>query len=171
MNRWPEPASEPRAGPAVWMDSAELRWAHDKIQRLVTCRRRLEDVVTDLRRGTLRPRAMHIIEIVQYEEKRYRRNNRRRWCCREAAVIAVQVRVGWAARAPLRGLTTRTDGLSVVFYPPTACNACGEEYANRTSLHNHDCGKRPELAAPPALASRRRRPPAEPVLVVGEGVH
>ena len=76
------------------MDSAELRWARDKIQRVITCRRRLENVVTNLRRGTLRPSVLRMIELVQFDEKRYTRNNRRRWCCEDAAVIVVQLRVG-----------------------------------------------------------------------------
>ena len=37
---------------------------------------------------------------------------------------------GWAERAPLHGLTTRTDGPPVIFFPPTVCKACGEENAN-----------------------------------------
>ena len=47
---------------------------------------------------------------------------------REAAVIAVQVRVDSIDHAFLHGLTTRTDGLSVVFFPLSVCKACGEEF-------------------------------------------
>ena len=43
--------SVPRVGSILWVDSAELRWTHNKIQRLITCRRRLGDVVTDSHRG------------------------------------------------------------------------------------------------------------------------
>ena len=68
----------------------------------------------------------------------------------------MQVRVGSTDRAFLHGLTTRTDGLSVVFFPPSACKACGEESVNRTKLHNHSCQRMLELAAPPALASKKR---------------
>ena len=64
----------------------------------------------------------------------------------------------------------------VVFFLPTVCKGCGEEFVNRAKLHNHDCQRRLDLAAPPALAWRRRlaeraSSPAEPVLAVGEGVH
>ena len=38
----------------------------------------------------------------------------------------------------------RTDGLSLVFFPSSACKPCGEEFVNRT------------LVAPPALAPRKR---------------
>ena len=34
-----------------WVNSADLRGTHDKNQRVFTFGRRLEDVVTDLRRG------------------------------------------------------------------------------------------------------------------------
>ena len=43
----------PRVGSTLQVDSADLRWTHDKIQRLFTCGRRLEDVVTDVRPGIL----------------------------------------------------------------------------------------------------------------------
>ena len=51
----------------------------------------------------------------------------------------MQARVGSTDRAFLHGLTTRTDGLSVVFSPSSACKACGEEIVNRTKLHSHNC--------------------------------
>ena len=70
----------------------------------------------------------------------------------------MQVRVGWADRASLHGLTTRTGGLPVVFFPPTVCRACGKEFVNRTKLHNHSCHRMLELAAQPALSSRKRLP-------------
>ena len=47
--------SVPRVGSILWVDFAELRWTHDKIQRLFTCGRRLEDVVPDSCRGILLP--------------------------------------------------------------------------------------------------------------------
>ena len=131
-----------------------LRWARGKIQRLFTCGRRLGDVITDSCRGVLRPSDLRMIEIVRWKSKWYSRNNRRLWCFREAAVIAVQVRVGSIDRAFLHGLTTRTDGLSVVFFPPSACKVCGEEFVSRTELHGQNCQKMPELAAQPALDRR-----------------
>ena len=89
-----------------------------------------------------------MIGIVQYEEKWHVRNNRRHWCARKAAVNAVLIRVGSTDRALLHGWTTRTDGpLTVVFFPPTVGKACGEEFANRANLHNHDYGKRLGKAA------------------------
>ena len=126
-------------GSILWVDSAELRWTHDKIQRLFTCGRRLEDVVTDFRRDILLPSDLRMIKIAPWESKWYSRNNRWLCCFRKAAVFAVQVRVGSTDRAFLHGLTTRTDGLSVVFFPPSACKACGEEFVNVTKLHNHNC--------------------------------
>ena len=71
--------------------------------------------------------------------------------------------MGWADRAPLRGLTIRTDGPPVVCFPQSVCNACVDEFANRTNLHKRDFEKRLELAALPALVSRER-------LAVGDGV-
>ena len=105
---------------------------------------------------SLRPSALRMIGIVQRQGKWYSRNNRKLWRSREAAVIAVQVRVGSTDRAFLRGLAPRTDGLSVVFFPPSVCKACGEGFENRTKLHNHDCQRGREPAAQPALASRKR---------------
>ena len=51
---------ESRVRPLV--DPAELRWTHDKIQRLFTCGRRVGDVVTDSCRGGLRPSELRMIE-------------------------------------------------------------------------------------------------------------
>ena len=73
------------------------------------------------------PSGMRMDENVYWESKWYARNNRGLWCFREAAVIAVQVRVGSADRAFLQGLTTLTGGLSVVFFPSYACKACGQD--------------------------------------------
>ena len=56
--------SVPRVGSILWVDSAELRWTHDKMQRLFTCGRRLEDVVTDVCRGILLPSDLRMIKIV-----------------------------------------------------------------------------------------------------------
>ena len=39
----------------------------------------------------------------------------------------------------LRGLTTRTDGLSVDFFPPLRCKACATEFVNRKGLRSHKC--------------------------------
>ena len=50
---------------------------------------------------------------------------------REAAILAVQVRWGSTGRALLHGLTARTDGLFLVFIPPSACKTSGEEYSSR----------------------------------------
>ena len=137
------------------MHPAQLQWTHDKIQRLITCERRL-DVETELRRGVFLPSALRLIEIVHWESWWYSRNNRRLWCFREAAVVAVQVRVGSTDRAFLHGLAARTDGFSVVFFPSPVCKACGEEFVNRAKLHTHSCQRMRELAAPPALASGKR---------------
>ena len=108
--------------------------------------------------------------IDECEEKWYTRNNRRLWCFTEAAVNAVQVRVRCAERAPLPGLTARMVP-PVVLYPPTVCKACSEECASRTNLHNHDCERRLELAAPPVWLRGSgwpsgASPPAEPLLGV-----
>ena len=62
------------------------------------------------------PSGMRMNDIVPWESKWYTRNNRGLWCFRKAAVITVQVRVGTTNRAFLHWLTTRTDGLSVVFF-------------------------------------------------------
>ena len=45
--------SVPRVNSIFWVDSADLQRTHDKIQRLFTCGRRLEDVITDFRSGIL----------------------------------------------------------------------------------------------------------------------
>ena len=68
----------------------------------------------------------------------------------------MQVRVGSTGRAFLHRLTTRTDGLAVVFFPLTVCKVCGKEYVARTKLHNLNCQRMFELAAQPAQASRQR---------------
>ena len=47
-------------------------------------------------------------------------------------------RVGSNKRAFLHGLTTRTDGLSMVF-PLSICKACGEEFVNRKSCTTTTC--------------------------------
>ena len=73
-----------------------------------------------------------------------------------AAVNEVQARVGCVDRATLRGLATSTDGLLVLFFPPSVYMVCGEEFVNRTYLHDHDSDQRPDLVAPPALAARKR---------------
>ena len=148
--------SVPRVGPILWVDPVGLRWARGKVQRLFTCGRRLGDVVTDSCRGVLRPSDLRMTEIVRWKSKWYSRNYRRLSCFREAAVIAVQVRVGSIDRAFLHGLATHTDGLSVVFFPPSECKACCEEFVSRTQLHCQNCQRMPELAAQPAPASKRR---------------
>ena len=68
--------SVPRVGSILWVDSAELRWAHDKIQRLFTCGRRLEYVVTDLHRGRLLSSDLRMINIVHVESRWFSHNNR-----------------------------------------------------------------------------------------------
>ena len=99
--------SVPRVGSIYLVDSAELWWTHDKIQRLFTCGRRLEDVVTDLHRGILLPVELRMIQIVHWESKWYSSSNQRLKCSQEAAVIAVQVRLGSIDHAFLHGLTAR----------------------------------------------------------------
>ena len=44
-------------------DPVVLRWTRDKIQRLVTCGRRLGDVVADSCRGILLPFGLRMLEI------------------------------------------------------------------------------------------------------------
>ena len=61
--------SVPRVGSILWVHPAQLRWTHDKNQCLFTCGRRLEDVVTDLRRGILLPSDLRMIEVVHWESK------------------------------------------------------------------------------------------------------
>ena len=62
--------SVPRVGSILWVDSAELRWTHDKIQRLV-----IVDVVWRMScRGILLPCKLCLIKIVHYESKRYSHN-------------------------------------------------------------------------------------------------
>ena len=148
--------SVPRVGSVLWVDLTEVLWTLDKIQQLFTCGQHLGDVVTDSCRGVLRPSGLCMIGFVRWKGKWYSRNNRRLWCFREAAANAVQVRVGSIERAFLHGLPTRTNGLSVVLCPPSACKACGEEFVSRTELHCQNCQMRPELAAQSALVTKRR---------------
>ena len=112
--------------------------------------------MTDLRRDILLPFNLRMIKIVHWESKWFSRNNRRLWCFREAVVVAVQVLVGSTDSALLRGSTTCTDGLSVVFYLPCVCKTCGEKSVNCRGLHNHDCQRKVDSAAPSArgLSSR-----------------
>ena len=72
---------------------------------------------------------MLIGRIVHWQRNWYSSNNLRLWCFREAAVLAVQVRVGSANRAFLRRSTRCTDGLSMIFFPRGVCEVRG---------HNHD---------------------------------
>ena len=66
----------PTVGSILWVDSTELRCTYDKIQRLFTCGRRLEDVVTDLHRGRLLPSDLRKIDLVHWESKWYSHNKR-----------------------------------------------------------------------------------------------
>ena len=122
---------------------------------LVTCGRRLEDVVTDLRLGILLPSELRMIKIVHWESKWYSRNNRRLWCFREAVVIVVQVRVGSTNRALLRGLITYTDGLYVIFFPALCVQGVRQGVVNHKKSHNHDRQKKVDSAAPPARENAR----------------
>ena len=61
--------SVPGVGSILWVHPAQLQWTHDKIQRLSTCERRLEDVETELRRGIFLPSALRLIEIGRGESK------------------------------------------------------------------------------------------------------
>ena len=146
-------------------DHAELRWTHGKIQRLSTSGLRLEDVVTDPLRNIPLSLKLHMIKLVQWESKWYSRNNRRLWCFREAAVIAVQVRVGATDRAFLRGSTTCTDGLSLIFLHSCMCKVCGEELVNRTKLHN--CQRKVDSLTPPG----RARVQCHPYSTSDDGLH
>ena len=87
------------------------------------CKRRLETVVTNLRRNILLSFDLCMIKIVHWRSKSYSCNNRRLWCFREAAVIAMQDHVGSTNRAVLHGLTTHTDALSMVFLPSSVCES------------------------------------------------
>ena len=95
--------SVPRVGSILWVDSAKLRWTHDKIQRLFTYGLRLEDAVTNLPRGILLPSDLRMISIVHWKSKGCSRNNRRLWYFREAAVIAVKGHVCSTDRVFLHG--------------------------------------------------------------------
>ena len=46
-----------------------------------------------------------------------------------------------AGRALRHGWTTCADGLSVVFFPPSVCKACGEEYVDRSCTTTAGKGK------------------------------
>ena len=64
-----------KVGSILWV--GPRRWICDKIQRLVTCGRRLGDVVTDSCRGTLLPFGLRMLENGRWESKWYSRSNRR----------------------------------------------------------------------------------------------
>ena len=59
-------------------------------------------------------------------------------------------------RALLHGLTTRPDGIAMVFFPLTVCKACGKKFVNRTKQHNHSCRRMFGLAVQRALVLKKR---------------
>ena len=56
---------------------AELRWTHNKNQRLFSCGRRLQDVAASPQQGVEQPSELPMIGIVRREMEWYSRNNRR----------------------------------------------------------------------------------------------
>ena len=98
------------------------------------------------------PSDLRMNKIGHQESKCYSCNNRRFRCFREAAVIAVQVRVDLIDHAFLHGLITRTNGLSVVFFPPSVCKACGEEFCHPHKAAHKELSEKVELAVSSAQA-------------------
>ena len=129
----------PASGSLLWVDPGQVRWTHDKLQRLFTCGRSLTEVAQELRSGQLLPSDLPRISLVFYEGKWYSRNNRRLWCFKTVAIHAVQVEVSSVDEPFLRGLTTTTDGLTVDFWPPCLCSKCGREFPNRKGIQMHLC--------------------------------
>ncbi|CAK9050305.1 unnamed protein product [Durusdinium trenchii] len=109
---------QPESGSLIWVDPSELRWTHNKLQRLFTCGRALSEVAQQLRSGRLVASDLPRISIVFHSGKWYSRNNRRLWCLKAAAIRRVEVEVGIVDQPFLNGLTTTTDGLTVEFWPP-----------------------------------------------------
>ena len=72
----------PRFGFTLWVSPAELRWTHNKIQRLFSYGRRLQDVAASLQHSVEQPSELPMIGIVRREMKWYSRNNPRAvvWC-------------------------------------------------------------------------------------------
>ena len=66
----------PRSGFSLWVSPAELRWTHNKHQRLFSCGRRLPDVAASLQQGAEQPSDLPPIGIVRFQ-KWYSCNNRR----------------------------------------------------------------------------------------------
>ena len=80
----------PRLGFTLWVSPAELRWTHNKMQRLFSYGRRLQDVAASLQQGFEQPSELPMIGIVGHEMKWYSRNNRRLWCFKEGNVEVVR---------------------------------------------------------------------------------
>ena len=129
----------PESGSLIWVDPSELRWTHNKLQRLFTCGRALSEVAHQLRSGRLVPSDLPRITIVFHSGKWYSRNNRRLWCLKTAAIQRVEVEVGVVDQHFLNGFTTTTDGLTVEFWPPCRCSACGQEFPNLKGVQTHLC--------------------------------
>ena len=103
---------------------AVLRWRHNKFQRFFTGGQSLQDVAPSLRQRAVQPSELPMIGIVRHEMKWYSRNNWTLWCFEEATAEAVEVCMSSVDTAFLHGLTTKTDGFSVPFFPPLQCKAC-----------------------------------------------
>lgn len=132
-------AGPPPLGSLLWVDPEDLRWTHDSLQRLFTCGRSLAEVADRLQQRTLLPSDLPTVSMVYHGGKWYSRNNRRLWCLKTAGIRSVQVRITAVDQHFLRGLTTRTDGLSVDFFPACICKVCGSEFPNRSGLRAHFC--------------------------------
>ena len=61
----------PRFGSTLWLSPAELRWTHNKIQRLLTGGQSLPDVEASLRQGAVQPLELPMFGIVRHEMKWY----------------------------------------------------------------------------------------------------
>ena len=129
----------PKVGTTLWVNPADLRWTHERIQSLFTCGRSVEDVAMQLKQGALLPSDIPMLQVVRYQGKWYSRNNRRLWCFKEARVKAVMVVVSSVDFHFLKGLSTQNQGVSVGFFPPALCEACGKEFLNRETLRSHVC--------------------------------
>ena len=121
----------PSVGSHVRVKPSDIRWTHDKLQRLFTCGRSLAEVATQLQQGVIHASALPSISSVYHEGKWYSRNNRRLWSFKTANISVIDAIVTPVDNHFCKGLTTRTDGWSVEFYPPCLCNACGKEFPNR----------------------------------------
>jgi len=129
----------PRVGQSVVVRPGNLRWTHDRIQRLFSCGRSTRDVAAKLASGEVPVDDIPSIEVVYYNGNWHTRNNRRLWCLKQALIPSVRATVGRADRYFLRGFSTNNNGASVGFFPPVVCTYCQVEFVNRNALHCHYC--------------------------------